>query len=55
MSIKWSNCTTRTCFHIYSAYYFGDFIQLQKLMWGIEIVKTVAIQLLTSISPSKCQ
>ncbi|MPD06391.1 hypothetical protein E2C01_102200 [Portunus trituberculatus] len=30
-------------------------VQLQKLMWGIEIVKTVAINPLTSIDPSQCQ
>ncbi|MPC28714.1 hypothetical protein E2C01_021924 [Portunus trituberculatus] len=28
---------------------FGDFIQLQKLIWWIRIVKTVAINPLTSI------
>ncbi|MPC39348.1 hypothetical protein E2C01_032882 [Portunus trituberculatus] len=39
-------------FHIYSFWLlFGDFIQLQKLMLGIRIVKTVAINLLTSIDP----
>ncbi|MPC99175.1 Serine/threonine-protein phosphatase PP1-alpha catalytic subunit [Portunus trituberculatus] len=31
---------------------FGDFVQLQKLTWGVKIVKTVAIDLLTSIGPS---
>ncbi|MPC84497.1 hypothetical protein E2C01_079236 [Portunus trituberculatus] len=31
---------------------FGGFMQLQKLMWGIRIVKTVAINFLTSIDPS---
>ncbi|MPC79122.1 hypothetical protein E2C01_073635 [Portunus trituberculatus] len=40
-----------TRFHIPSAYYL-KLMQLQKLMWGIQIVKTVAINLLTSIDPS---
>ncbi|MPC57506.1 hypothetical protein E2C01_051487 [Portunus trituberculatus] len=28
---------------------YNDFIQLQKLMWGIKIVKALAINLLTFI------
>ncbi|MPC10416.1 hypothetical protein E2C01_003051 [Portunus trituberculatus] len=31
---------------------FGDFIQLQTLMWEIKIVKTLDINLLTSIVSS---
>ncbi|MPC54142.1 hypothetical protein E2C01_048049 [Portunus trituberculatus] len=31
---------------------FGNFIQLQKCMWVIKIVKTLAINLLTSINTS---
>ncbi|MPC17163.1 hypothetical protein E2C01_010011 [Portunus trituberculatus] len=31
---------------------FGDFIQLQKLMWEVRIVGTVASNLLTSIDSS---
>ena len=34
---------------------FGDFTQLQKLMWGIKNVQTLAINLLTSLDPSQCQ
>ncbi|MPC67943.1 hypothetical protein E2C01_062130 [Portunus trituberculatus] len=30
---------------------FGDFTQLQKLMWGIKIVKTVPSNLVISIHP----
>ncbi|MPC14813.1 hypothetical protein E2C01_007588 [Portunus trituberculatus] len=38
-----------TRFHINSAYYL---IQLQKLMLGIKLVKTLAINLLTSLDRS---
>ena len=34
---------------------FIDFIQLQKLMCGLKILQTLAINLLTYIDPSKCQ
>ncbi|MPC13198.1 hypothetical protein E2C01_005921 [Portunus trituberculatus] len=42
---------TMTRFHIHPGYYLV-ISQLQKLMWGIKIVKTVVINLLTSIEPS---
>ncbi|MPC81079.1 hypothetical protein E2C01_075679 [Portunus trituberculatus] len=40
-----------TRFHIHFGYYLVT-IQPQNLMWSIKIVKTVAINLLTSIDPS---
>ncbi|MPC93632.1 hypothetical protein E2C01_088767 [Portunus trituberculatus] len=42
---------TMACFHTFCLLS-GDFIQLQKLMGEIKIVKTVAINLLSSIDPS---
>ncbi|MPC41858.1 hypothetical protein E2C01_035467 [Portunus trituberculatus] len=41
-----------THFHIYSAYYLVILYSFRNLCGGIEIVKTVAINLLTSIDPS---
>ena len=39
-------------FHIHSALSFGDFLQLQKFMWGIEIVQSLAINPLSPIDHS---
>ncbi|MPC65563.1 hypothetical protein E2C01_059701 [Portunus trituberculatus] len=43
--------STMTCFHIYSAYYLVIYIASETHV-GIEIVKTVAFNLLISIDPS---
>ena len=41
-----------TCFHICSAFFFGDFYTALETYVVIKIVKTHAINLLTSIDPS---